>query len=129
MPSYVIYSSLMRTTKFITTESGKDLIVSFALRAGDGPAEIESLTLLRTPIYEGFLDESERGVTVSLELDVDHDLLEAHEFHRDSAIVWLRTQSREYKVDVSEVDPDELNSMCQVLALMNFDERLQLSGI
>ena len=118
----------MRTAIFITTESGKDLIVSFALSCGDDPDEIESLTLLRTPMFEGFLDESERGVKVSLELEEGH-LLEALEFHQSSAIVWMRTQSGEYKVDVSEVDPDELKSMCEVLALMNFDDRLQLSGI
>ena len=76
----------------------------------------------------GFLDEPERGVKVSLQLE-GQDLLEALEFHRSSAIVWLRTQSSEFKIDVSEVDPDELKSMCQVLALMNFDDRLQLSGI
>lgn len=47
----------MNTVAFITTEADKDLIVSFALVASHDPEEIESLTLLRTPIFEIFLDE------------------------------------------------------------------------
>ena len=44
--------------------------------------------------------------------------------------IFITTESgTDLKVDVSEVDPDELKSMCKVLTLMNFDERLQLSGI
>ena len=41
-------------------DSEPDLIVSFAIEAGDG--SIASLILLRTPKLEPLLDESERGV-------------------------------------------------------------------
>ena len=55
----------MHRVDFITTERGDDLIVSFAIVAGDFPGDILSLTLLRTPKYEFILDPDERGVSVS----------------------------------------------------------------
>lgn len=54
---------------FITTELGKDLIVSFAIGRDDSTEDVLSLTLLRTPEYEWIFDDSERGVHVSNELD------------------------------------------------------------
>ena len=69
----------MEIVNFISVESGKDLIVSFAVQALDDPSEIESLTLLRTPVYEHLLDESELGVHVSFdrhEAADEYDLLE-----------------------------------------------------
>ena len=119
----------MDTVAFVTTESGKDLIVSFALVAPDAPGEIESLTLLRTPMYEPLLDDNERGVTVSLELQDDHDLLEEVQFDKDAAMIKLKTESREYDLDVRKVDPVDLERMCNVFRKMNFDQRLQLKGI
>ena len=56
---------------FITTETGDDLIVSFAI-CGDEPGEVRSVTLLRTPKYESIVDASERGVHVSDE-DLEND--------------------------------------------------------
>ena len=50
---------------FIRTEQGGDLIVSFAVAASGYPADILSLTLLRTPKYEFILEPHERGVSVS----------------------------------------------------------------
>ena len=52
---------------FLTAETGDDLIVSFAICEPDDPTDIESLTILRTPKYEFFLDEWERGATVSFD--------------------------------------------------------------
>jgi len=52
---------------FLTIESGKDLIVSFAVTAPTAAFGIQSLTLLRTPLYEPILEEWERGVSVSFE--------------------------------------------------------------
>ena len=40
---------------FITTETGDDLIVSFAI-CGDESGEVRSLTLFRTPKYEFIMD-------------------------------------------------------------------------
>ena len=54
---------------FLTAETGDDLIVSFAICEPDDPADIESLTILRPPPkYEFFLDERERGATVSFRI-------------------------------------------------------------
>src|SRR5512138_3104905 len=104
----------MDTVNFITTETGKDLIVSFALLRIDDPEGINSLILLRTPMYEAFLDPAERGVTVSLELEDDdeRDLLREVHFDKDAATILLRTDSREYELDLRKVDPVELERMC-----------------
>ena len=119
----------METVAFIHAESGKDLIISFGQVATDAPGEIESLNLLRTPMYETFLDENERGVTVSLECQDDHDLLLEVFFDKEAATIKLRTESREYDLDLRKVDPFELERMCSVFRKMNFDQRLQLNGI
>lgn len=55
----------MHRVEFITTEQKDDLIVSFAVSAGDFPGDIISLTLLRTPKYEFIFDPNERGISVS----------------------------------------------------------------
>ena len=65
----------MYWANFITTEQGDDLIVSFAVAAGDFPGDILSLTLLRTPKYEFILNPDERGVSVSWEEDEDESEL------------------------------------------------------
>jgi hypothetical protein len=42
---------------FITVQTGQDLIVSFAVFQPADPADVESLTILRTPKYEVILEE------------------------------------------------------------------------
>ena len=42
---------------FITAQTGDDLVIAFAVCQPDDPTDIESLTILRTPKYEAFLDE------------------------------------------------------------------------
>ncbi|MEJ6079890.1 hypothetical protein MT391_15340 [Vibrio sp. 1-Bac 57] len=55
----------METVSFINIEDdGIDLILSFAVFDSD-PGDIESIILMRTPIYETFLEYYERGVSVS----------------------------------------------------------------
>ncbi len=56
----------MDRVSFITTESGDDLIVSFAIQVSD-LTDIKSLTPLRTPEYDFALDNTERGVNGSHE--------------------------------------------------------------
>ena len=41
----------------------------------------------------------------------------------------MKTESREYDLDLRKVDPIELEEMCSVFRKMNFDQKLQLSGI
>ena len=113
---------------FITTEKGDDLIVSFAVATGDFPGDILSLTLLRTPKYEFILDPNERGVSVFWEEDEDeNELLLAVECSKD--MVKLNTTRREFTLDVSHVDGDDLSRMRKVFQKMNFDRAIWLTGV
>ena len=118
----------MRTVSFIHTENKDDLIVSFALCVADDPTDVESLTLLRTPKYEMFLEERERGVKVSLELE-EKGFLKEVAFDRDGAAVHLRTSECSFEVDLKRVARVEIKEMLKVLKLMNFDGRLKISGL
>jgi hypothetical protein len=118
----------MHRVNFITTERGDDLIVSFAVAAGDFPGDILSLTLLRTPKYEFILDPDERGVSVSWEEDEDeNELLLAVEHSGD--VVKLNTTTREFTLDISRVAHEDLSRMRKVLHRMNFDRAIQLTGV
>jgi hypothetical protein len=118
----------MYRVNFITTEAGDDLIVSFAVAAGDFPGDILSLTLLRTPKYEFILDPDEQGVSVSWEEDEDEDeLLLGLECSGDE--VKLTTTRREFMLDVSRVGDRELHHMRKVIRKMNFDKAIRLTGL
>jgi hypothetical protein len=58
---------------FITVQTGQDQIVSFAVVQPDDPADVDSLTILRTPKYEVILEEWERGAKVSFDRDLEGD--------------------------------------------------------
>ena len=120
----------METVAFINCETGDDLLVSFAIPVADVLDDVESLILLRTPKFERFLDDAERGVKVLPENDDDeHELLKEFRFDKDSPIVRFTTENHSYELDVRKVDPDELKGMCAVLRKMNFDQRIKLSGV
>lgn len=120
----------MDTVTFVTAESGKDLIVSFAVMDPDEPTEIESLILLRSPVYEPLLEEWERGVKVSFEpFDEEEDLLEEVHWDDKAATIRLKTQLRSYKLDLRKIDRRSLSAMRRVLKKMNFDRRFQMSGV
>jgi hypothetical protein len=120
----------METAAFIQTESEDDLIVSFAILNGDDPGDVLSLTLIRTPKYEGVLDESERGVHVSFErvAEDEDDFLEAVDFDQQAAKVRLKTTRRRYAVDVRIVESGEIEEMKKLFRLMNFDGRFKITG-
>jgi hypothetical protein len=124
-----------RTTElvaFITVQTGDDLILSFAICKPDDPSDIESLTILRTPKYEFFLDQWERGASVSFDRDLEDDetvLLREVLYASDDKCIALRTDHQTYKLDVRKVDPSELSAMCGVLRKMNFDSTIQLTGV
>ena len=115
----------MERVDFITSESGDDLIVSFAIGRAD-PGEIRSLTLMRTPKYEFILNDSERGVSVSDEdrEEDDADLLEEIEFRGDE--VRIVSQNTECQLDCSRVDPEEVEDAKKILRAMNFDSRFRI---
>jgi hypothetical protein len=117
---------------FITAQTGDDLIVSFAVCKPDDPTDIESLTILRTPKYEGFLYEWERGASVSFDRDLEggeRALLREVIYTSDDKRITLRTDRRTYELDVRKVDPRELSAMCRVFRKMNFDSSIQLTGV
>jgi hypothetical protein len=111
----------MERVAFITTESGDDLIVSFAVADPADFTEIESLTLLWTPKYDHLRPPEERGVSVSFErfaLDEDELVVEV----RDSAneqTVCVATARRTYELDVRKVEPDELADMRKIFGKMS----------
>ena len=116
----------MRTVNFIHTEMKDDLIVSFALCLADDPTDVESLTCLRTPKYEWFLEERERGVKVSFELEKKGHLKDVA-FDRNAAAVYLRTSECSFELDLKRVDSAEIKEMLKVLKVMNFDGSFKIS--
>jgi hypothetical protein len=120
----------MDTVAFLSIESGKDLIVSFAVMVPNDPTEIESLTLLRTPVYEPLLEEWERGVSVSFErYDDEEDWLEEVQWDKQGAVIRLKTRRRSYQLDLRKVDRNDQSAMRKVLKKMNYDRRIPMSGV
>jgi hypothetical protein len=120
----------MQLVSFITTETGDDLIVSFATPSSEDADDVDSLTLLRTPKFEVLLEDADRGVMVMPGDDDEDDLLAAVNFDKNAGVVTLTTQNgASYELDVRDVDPEELEDMCSVFRKMNFDRRIQLTGI
>ena len=115
----------MERVDFITSESGDDLIVAFAISRAD-QGEIRTLSLIRTPKYEFTLGDSERGVSVSDEDrdEDDNDLLEEIEFRRDE--VRIVSENTKYQLDCSRVDTEELEDAKKILQAMNFDNRFRI---
>jgi hypothetical protein len=108
---------------FITVDDEEpDLVVSFAL----GPMAERSLTLLRTPLYEPLLDESERGVSVGTGASTKEQrnlLIAVHWLNGQALVV---SASQEFRLDLSKVDPDEIEEAKTMLEKMNFDKRFQI---
>jgi hypothetical protein len=80
-----------------------DLIDSSAICKPDAATDIETLTTLRTPKYEVFLDEWERGASVSFEGELESDerlLLQQVVYDSDGKCITLRTRHRTYELDV-----------------------------
>jgi len=120
----------MDVVSFITTETGDDLIVSFAIGGDDDSLELESLTLIRTPKYERMLDDWERGVKISFGGNTNEDeFLEEVHFDEKTATVRLKSDATTYELDIRRVDRREVKAMCEVLRKMNLDGRVQLSGV
>ena len=91
---------------FITVQTGDDLIVSFAVCEPDDPADIESLFILRTPKYESFLEEWERGASVSFDRERKGDdevvLLREVFYAPDGKCIKLRTDHQTYQARCSK---------------------------
>jgi hypothetical protein len=115
----------MEKVQFIgCEEDGTDQILSFALTRGE--IGIKSLILLRTPKYEPMLDETERGVSVSLEHQTGDDDEALVVVRIGSKRLTIETEVSKYHLDVSRVDPAELSEMRALIERMNFDDRFTI---
>jgi hypothetical protein len=119
---------------FITVQTGQDLVLSFAVCSPDDPSDIDCLIIMRTPKYEVFFEEWERGASVSFDRDRDPELdervlLREVLYAPDRKCVTLRTDDQTYKLDVRKVDPRELSAMCGIFRKMNFDSTIRLTGV
>ncbi len=116
----------MEIVSFISIEDDPpDLILSFAVWQPELD-DIRSLILMRTPKYESFLDEAERGVTVSDEawLNDEDDMLKEIEFGND--FVKIIANHHQFELDLRKVDKEEIEQAKTILKRMNFDNRFEM---
>ena len=75
------------------------------------------------------MDESERGVSVSLEHEIyeDADFLEFVRLEANR--VTITTQASKYDLDVSRVDPEEVSELIALIGRMNFDNRFRIEVV
>ena len=117
---------IMELVSFISIEDEPpDLILSFAIWQPELD-DIRSLILMRTPEYEAFLYESERGVRVSDEayLNEEDDMLKKIEFGDD--LVRIITNHHQFELDLRKVDKEEIEQAKNFLKKMNFDNRFEI---
>lgn len=117
----------MKQVVFISTESGNDLIVSFAISDPNSPGDVLSITLLRTPKYEHILDDSERGISYcaeDLQGEEDFDLVKGICINQQS--VKIESTHHECVLDIQTVPEFQIDSVKVVLQKMNFDKRVEL---
>ena len=116
----------METVEFITTESGDDLIVSFAIAGRADPVDVISLTLLRTPKFEFIFEPDERGVSISHEdIPGDEDMLESIRWEGTTVRIATRA-GRHYVLDVRRVSDDEARQAKEIVAAMNADHAFKM---
>jgi len=110
---------------FLSVEDSDDLFVSFGL----GAQADTSLTLLRTPKYEPFLFEEERGVSVGTgDSDTEHsELLVSVKW--SEGLVQIDSTIRRYTLDIQAVDPAEIKDAKRVLRKMNFDNSFEVEDV
>ncbi len=127
----------MDTVAFITTKMSRkgDLILSFAIEDGRWPGGIRSLVLLRCPKFEGIFEESERGITVSMEgedekgSDLEGNLLSECTLDGSAKTICVRTPKHSYDLGLGKVKAQMLEEMRELLARMNFDGKAKLAGL
>ena len=116
----------MKQVSFISIEDEEpDLILSFAIWHPELD-DIKSLILLRTPKYEVFLDEAERGVNVSYEawMSDQDEMLKIVELH--DAMITIITTNHKFDLDIGKVEGDEIEEVKKILNRMNFDDRFEI---
>ena len=119
----------MEIVSFISIEDDPpDLILSFAVWQPELD-DIRSLILIRTPKYEVFLDEDERGVNVSYEdwLNDEDEILKKIEF--EDGYVRIITAHHQFELDLRKVEMEEIEQAKTILKRMNFDNSFEMQTI
>ena len=117
----------MENVSFINIEDeGIDLILSFAVYDSD-PCDIESLILMRTPSYEVFLEDDERGVSVSFK-NIEVSLRLKGVVLGDD-IVEISDEQNKYVLDMRRVEKEDINELEAILKKMNFDNSFTISRV
>jgi hypothetical protein len=115
----------MEHVQFITIDDDHDLVVSFAIPYGD-LGDVKSFTLLRTPMYEPFLDEQERGVRVSFEDFPQGRVERLVRLTIEGGLVAVATDRGDYMLDITDVEQEEVDACKRVLRKMNRDQCFEL---
>jgi hypothetical protein len=102
---------------FITVESGGDLIVAYAIQL-EKPGDVVSLILHR-PKYEFLLPLEEQSVVVSHELFPEEDRDLAKRVVVDGPNIEIESTARTYRLDLSVVDPEEVEDAREMLQRMH----------
>ena len=117
----------MENVSFINIEDdGIDLILSFAVYDSD-PGDIESIILMRTPSYETFLEDYERGVSVSFKNIEDSFRLKSVEL--GDGIVEISDEENKYTLDMRRVEKEDINDLEVILKKMNFDNNFTIGRV
>jgi hypothetical protein len=107
-------------------EDDKDLILSFAIE--DEVMGVKSLILHRTLFFEHFLDEEERGVKVSFEGDSfdQEDINMLSTISIGNREIKVTTPFREYHLDMSGIEENEIEEAVELLKKQNYDDRFAI---
>jgi hypothetical protein len=86
---------------------------------------------MRTPRFEVFLEEWERGIRVYSERlgAEESEGLEEVAYRKAEGIVTLKTAAHTYTLDLHRVDRGRITAMRKLLRRMNFDSRVQMFGV
>ncbi len=107
-------------------EDDKDLILSFAV--DDEGMGVKSLILHRTLFFEHFLDEEKRGVNVSFEGDSfdQEDINMLSNISIGTREIKVTTPFREYHLDMSRIEENEIEDAVELLEKQNYDNRFTI---
>lgn len=114
----------MERVDFMENEEGDDLLISFALPWDDDHL-VRSLILQRSPGFEFLFDDDERGVYLSDEAhEEEEDWARSIEFSRE--VVRIKSDFRDYELDVRGVAQEEWEQAKRILKAMNYDDAFEL---
>jgi hypothetical protein len=104
-------------------ENDKDLIISFAIP--DEALGVKSLILHRTLFFEEFLDEEEKGVSVSMEGEEceNENLNTLVKIEIKDTEVIIYSKYSQYVLDLSRIEASDKSHMVRLLMKQNYDER------